>query len=305
MPRNRLAAALLLGTLGGAVACRHTPSKATSTCKQDAASSVVACVDDTVIRKDEVSAFVREPTWTPGVAALPDPRRAALDEAIRLHLFAQEARARKLAPASGAPAGSPQGIAQALMQSELAARGLGRDSVSDDEAKRWFDDHPEAFGEIDDVHVQAIVLRDPRLAEQVWAKAKGADRDAFAALATAYSIDEPSKAKGADFGWIHAGRDADRTLLGLVLGLRRPGSIGGPVRAADGRWYVLRILEAPLEHQTPWGELAKAKAKNLLARERQRVALDALEASLRSRATIVVFDDALATVSSKGQAATK
>jgi hypothetical protein len=276
---------LLWAALSLFCGCRRDPCRA--------APDVLACVDGAALTLAEVQEFVRPLEWMAGIAARPDPRIQALDRAIRAHLFAAEARRRALPIAAGLPAGSLAVLAQALIADELLRHGIDRERVPEAEARRYYDEHPESFGQIDEFRAQAIVVADPALAERVYREALGADEAAFGALARRYSTDEPSRAKNGDYGVIHAIRESDPELLALGLGLRRAGAIGGPVRGRDGRYYLLRVTEAPVHAVPPWGALTLAKARNLIVRQRRNAALDALATRLRAHARVRIFEPVL------------
>jgi hypothetical protein len=251
--------------------------------------SVLACVGDDPIRRAEAQEFLAPAEWIPGSATMQDPRPVAVDKAIDMHVLAIEAKRRGLG--SGA---SVAALAQLVIADEKKKRGISRDNVTDAEARQFFDDHPEAFGEIDSVRVQAIVVTDPKTAEAAYAEAKGLDEDGFAALVAKYSEDEPSKAKRGELPPIEAVKGTDRTLLTLVLGLRSKGSLGGPVKADDGRYYVVRVLDSHLSHVSSFDDQSMAKAKNILVFEQTQAMSTALVATLRASVVIRTFADAIA-----------
>jgi hypothetical protein len=275
----------MLVVFGG---CKRT------TCQPAPDGHVLACVEGDAVTVAEVQGYVRMPEWVPGRATLPDPRRTALDEAIRAHLFAAEARRRMLPVPPGSLADSVAVRAQALIADELARHGISRDAVPEAEAKRYYDEHPEGFGQIDEFRIQAVVVADPSLAEHVYDEAKGADATRFGELARRYSIDEASKANNGDYGVIHAIPEADPALLALGLTLREVGAVGGPVRGRDGRYYVVRMTDAPVQAIPPWGPAMLAKARNLIVRRQRDAALDELAARLRTTTSVRVFDEGLA-----------
>ncbi|MBI2394208.1 MAG: peptidyl-prolyl cis-trans isomerase [Deltaproteobacteria bacterium] len=270
-----------------AAACRR------ERCGPAADKSVVACVGDDAVRTGDARELLREPWWTPGSATLPDPRRNAVDEAIRLRLLAQEALRRGVAPAPGVPK-TAAALAQALIADEARRRGLSREAVSDEEARRFYDEHPEHFGQIDELRLHAVITSDPQKAEQAYEAAKGADEKRFSEIVAEFSEDEPSKAKGGDLGVVRASKFADRALLMLGLALRRPGSIGGPIKAADGRYYVVRLTDVEITKLPAFDEQTKSKAKNVIVHERKEAAIAELVTQLKSRTPIRIFDDAVA-----------
>jgi hypothetical protein len=256
-------------------------------------NSVVACVGDEPVGRGEAREFLREADYAPGSATLSDPAVAAVEQAVRLRLLAQEARRRGLAPPKGAPA-SPAVLAQVLLADELARRGFERDRVSPEEARRFYDEHPDAFGQVDGVHMQAIVVADAGKAEQAYREAQGADEARFAQLAERLSEDATSRASKGEIPPVHASKGADRALLRLGLSLRRKGAIGGPVKADDGRFYVVRIQEVELTRVLPWEEQAQAKARNIIVFEHKEALSRELVASLSKTTPVRRFSGAFA-----------
>lgn len=284
---------LLVAIFLAAVGCKSPPP---TKCNPLADKSVIACVDDEPISKVEVATRIRTAEWVPGSAKKPDAARVALDEAIRAQLLAKEAKRRKLKlPIDAPPANASWMLA--LRDDESRVRNISRASVSDAEARKYYDEHPEAFGQIDEATLQAIIVRDPSAGERAYTEAQGADEAKFAELAKRLSEDVESREKGGSIGEIRASRGADRELLRLALTLRRKGAIGGPVQAADGRWYVVRIASAPVEKIPPWAEQSREKARNILIHERQEAALKELADRFVKAADVRVFDDALAALS--------
>jgi len=271
-------------------ACRRAP---VARCQPLPDKSVVACVGDDAVRRGEAQEFLRDPEWIPGSAKLPDAKSLAVDKAIATRLLAGEAKRRGLQPPAGVPS-TPATLSRALLTDEAKKRNLNRDAISEEDAKKFYDEHPEAFGQLDEVTLQAVIVASGDKAEGVYREAKDADEAKFAALVTKYSEDEPSKKLRGVLPPIHASEGADRELLKLGLTLRRVGAIGGPVKAADGRYYVVRVLEAPIIRRPPFDEQSRAKAKNILVFERMRKVEEELVTALRGSAVIRRFDDAIA-----------
>ena len=93
-----------------------------------------------------------------------------------------------------------------------------------------------------------------------------------------------------------AATDEDRATLMMALSLRKEGAVGGPFKAADGLWYILRVKTSPLEHAKPFDAVMTATVKNALVDQRRRKLVDELDGPLRAKAKIEEYDDALAKV---------
>jgi hypothetical protein len=272
--------------------CRRTPEK--NACQRADDGSVVACVDGVAIGPAQVAEFVEETWWVPGSSVRPDPRKLAVDKAIRSVLFGTEAKRRRLSLPAGAP-NTPGSWMQTLVRDEMTKKNVSRDTIGDDEAKKYFEDNKEQFHQLDELKVQVIVVPDGPTGEKIFAEVAHADADAFAAVAKNSSIDEKTKSSGGE-RVVLAADDEDREVLKMALTLRKPGAIGGPFLGSDQRWYVMRIASAPIEHPKPLDATLMLTVKNALVDLRRKELIDALTASLRAQAKIEVFDDALAKV---------
>lgn len=290
--RALLFALALAGVPTLAPACKRAAQP--TSCRKPGDASVVACVDGAPVSRAFAEQFMREPWWVPGSATLPDPRREALDRAVRTTLFAAEAKRRGLKLAAGV-ADAPASWAQAYVADEMRKRGLSRESISDDEAARHYEANKELFNQVDEVDARVIAFDDPKLAERVYAEAAKADSAGFRALVEKHSVDAKTKAAGGARKII-ASTDEDRPMLRVALAVRKPGVVAGPFKAQDGRWYLLRIETSPVEHAKPLDELLRTTVKNALLDDRRRALADELDAALRAKAKVELFDDAVAQI---------
>lgn len=280
---------LLLAPLAVALALLAGCGRREASC--GGVESFVACVDGVALTQPLVASFVEETWWEPGSPELPDPRRRAVARAIRSQLFAAEARRRGLTPAPGAP-DSMVSRAQALIAEETRARGILRDAIPDADALRHYEQNKELFNQIDLLDTQVIVFDSPATAARVYPEAAAADTEAFRALVARHSIDATSKENGGNRKVI-ASTSEDRELLKMALSLRKPGAVGGPFKASDGRWYILRILSSPIEHPRAADEELLTTVKNAMVDERRRAMLDELERGLKAKASVRIVESSL------------
>jgi len=246
-------------------------------CGPRADHSVIACVGGDAVTRAEVEQHVRAPEPEPGHAALPDARAAALDEAVRVRLFAAEARRRGLAAPDGPPSKQLAILHQALLFDERAKLP----PIGDDAAQAWYADHPGEVVEVSDVHCQAIYETDPARAEDLYRRAVGSDEAGFAALG------------GVDIGVVE--HDGPKELIRLATSLRTSGAVAGPVALPDGRYVILRATDLMVALE-PWSPELAVRVRHRMEREDERAALDALAAKLRATTPVRVFADELARV---------
>ena len=139
---------------------------------------VVACVDDTPVTAASAREHLRPPRTVPGKAAPIDPHTDAVDAAIRVELFAAEARRRGLGDRRARTAV----LNQALIADERARQRLAPADVTDPAIDALLQATPGRVAKIEGVHVRAIYLADAATAEAVYAQAVGLDDAGFAAL---------------------------------------------------------------------------------------------------------------------------
>jgi len=254
----------------------------------------VGVIDGEPVLASELELHVRPPgPWVGPVR--PDPRRIALDDALRVRLFAREARRRGLTGLDGPPAVVQGSLVRALIADELARCGAPDPrAIGDDEARRFYDGHRDAMNPPTSVEVAAIVVADEASATAILRAATTAGDAAFARLVARASIDEASRARGGALATIDEhGAGVEPAIAEVALALRGPGMVG-VAEGSDHRWYVLRATRVTHRYQ-PW-PAAAARVKQLMAWQRRQAVLDALVTRLRGEAQITVDAAALARV---------
>ena len=276
----RIALALMLGlaACGGASPCER--------------ADAVACVDDRAITVAAAREHLTPATPELGRAALPDPVARAVDAAIRVELFAAEARSRGLPDGGGPAARRVATLHRALIADERARQRLGPEHIDDATAAAFYARLPGRVSKVSAAMVRAIYADDAATAEALYAAAVGKDEEAFAALARERSRD-PSAASGGDLGVIDDDH-APIELVRAVTALREPGALVGPTQLADGRYVIVRAIEVAVRPE-PFAVVAP-RVKQYLAREAEVQALDALAAQLAQRHRVQRFPTRFAAV---------
>lgn len=247
---------------------------------------VVACVDDTAVTTATAREHLRAPRIMPGKAAPTDPRADAVDAAIRVELFAAEARRRGVGDRRARAAV----LNQALIADERARQRLAPADVTDAAVDALLQAAPGHVAKVEGVHARGIYLTDAATAEAVYAQAVGLDDAAFAALAEARSRDVTA-ASGGDLGTI----DDDHSPIELVRAassLREAGALAGPVALPDGRFLILRAVAVTVRAEPP--ERLRPRAREYLAHQAEEQALAALAAQLEGAHRVRRFPDAFA-----------
>jgi foldase protein PrsA len=112
-------------------------------------------------------------------------------------------------------------------------------SVPQEALAAYYDEHKDEFMVVPRAHVHQIVLDSVAAAYAAAERAKGADD--FAAVARELSVDDETKEKGGDMGWVNAEDIASDALRERAFGVAL-NEVSAPVEA-DGRFYVLLVSE--------------------------------------------------------------
>ncbi len=90
------------------------------------------------------------------------------------------------------------------------------------------------------VHVQTIVVRDEKQAQDVLARLKKGEN--FADLAKNFSIDLSSRDQGGDFGWIQRGQLNNQDLENAVFNLKTGEITEKPIKTDFG-YHIMKVVE--------------------------------------------------------------
>jgi len=263
----------------------HQSSGGTASSSND----IVARVNGESVRADEVLENLLPSPPKIGTAYQVDPRRNALDEAIQTRLFAQEARRRGIEVSGLPPAVARAYLAQKLIAEEVGRRRIDARSIDDGQAHRFYEKHSHLFTEVESVALEAIVVEDPELANQLLFQVEGADEKTFDKLAREFSVDQALKHRGNLLALLKASAPDDGVedeVARVGWTMTKPGQVG-LARSSHNRYYVLRANEIESSVR-PWDEDLALMAKNVMANELKEKTLEELEEQLRAEAEITV-----------------
>jgi hypothetical protein len=264
-------------------------------------SDVVACVDGTPVFGPEVGQLMREHSWSDGSARIPDPRRAAVEQAIRLVLFAREAQRLSLPMPQvdlTAPVQATAVRARAFIDHETRQAKLSPEEVPEADVNRTMAENDWWFRKLEDVRISGIAIADPARAEEIYKSAsKATTSDEFRSSVASHSEDAESKLKGGDLGRPPENERYRQRLIAIHRDIK-PGRIFGPVREMDGYYWIVRIDDVKL------GEFRKEispeervrRTRRYLALSRADKMLESHAVRLRAAAPVEIYDAELAKV---------
>ena len=206
---------------------------------------VLAKVADREIREKDIDQVIR--MMGPQGAMMydnPQGRRAVLDELVSMHLFALKGAEEKLDQTPEFKTAVETFRNQSLARAAIDA-SLKDVTVSDEEAKKFYDEHPDQFTQPERVHVRHVLISDDVTSADAIAKIQ-------ADLKAGVSFDEvaksrslcPSAAQGGDLGEVSKGQMVPE-FEAAAFALKNPGDLSEPVKTRFG-WHIIR-----LEGRTP------------------------------------------------------
>ena len=206
---------------------------------------VLAKVADREIREKDIDQVIR--MMGPQGAMMydnPQGRRAVLDELVSMHLFALKGAEEKLDQTPEFKTAVETFRNQSLARAAIDA-SLKDVTASDEEAKKFYDEHPDQFTQPERVHVRHVLISDDVTSADAIAKIQ-------ADLKAGVSFDEvaksrslcPSAAQGGDLGEVSTGQMVPE-FEAAAFALKNPGDLSEPVKTQFG-WHIIR-----LEGRTP------------------------------------------------------
>ena len=206
---------------------------------------VLAKVADREIREKDIDQVIR--MMGPQGAMMydnPQGRKAVLDELVSMHLFALKGAEEKLDQTPEFKTAVETFRNQSLARAAIDA-SLKDVTVSDEEAKKFYDEHPDQFTQPERVHVRHILISDDVTSADAIAKVQADLRAgaSFDEVAKSRSLC-PSAAQGGDLGEVSKGQMVPE-FEAAAFALKNPGDLSEPVKTRFG-WHIIR-----LEGRTP------------------------------------------------------
>jgi parvulin-like peptidyl-prolyl isomerase len=175
-----------------------------------------------------------------------------------------------------------------LIELRLYEKYVYRDvSVSDEEVRKYFDEHRSEFADPEKRRLAQIVVPTQEKAEEALAKLKAGAK--FDELAAEVSTDPRNAKTGGEVGWLAINELPDN-FRDPVFSLQKDG-LTPPLRSGVG-FHVVKVLDMQPEHRFEFAESREAAKKAALA-ARYAALRDAWVKRLRADARIEISDKAI------------
>ena len=208
-------------------------------------------------------------------------RRVILEYVIENQLFADAAETAKLG--SGAAFEERMNYWRRRALREYYFEAELKNSVSDAEAKKFYDQQVGSAKAQEEVRARHILVESEDLAKQLQERiGKGED---FIALAKEHSKDPGSKGDGGDLGYFSKGQMVpvfEETAFAL-----KPGEVSVPVKSQFG-WHLVKVEDRRQRGAPPFDSIKDRIVASMIHRKAQQVAAD-----LRAKAELEYVDPAI------------
>ena len=222
---------------------------------------------------------------SPKLAESEHGRKYVVNQYIENLLIEKEAETRGLTKDPALAAKIEDYTRSLYRNSLLQALKEGQKPVSDEEAKKYFQEHEEEFVQPDRVRLSLIeVDLDKEKEINAVQKDLKAGKD-FAQLAMAHSKHVSGK-RGGDIGFVTQKQYKVLTDVALAM---KPGEISKPFKTPTG-WAIIKVTEFVKKQAIPLEEGIKRASARLEATETSK-SFDTLMKGLREKNQVVVYED--------------
>jgi peptidyl-prolyl cis-trans isomerase C len=301
-PPMRTPIAFLLSAAILATACSPSTKETSSESPKEAPAA--AATGPTTVDKTEVVATYSGKQLTSAavleeIERLPGPSRSYLAAPDRKRQFVENMVLNDLLFTEAQKAGFDKDpdIEKQLgdMRKRLVVQRLMREyqkppTISDEEAKKYYDDNPGLFSSTQ-IKASHILVKDEDEPRKLHAELT-ADKSKFADKAKELSIDKTSGAKGGELGKFGQGRmvpEFERVAFSL-----KPGELSEPVKTQYG-WHIILVAEREDGERKPFDQVKeqiKTTVRNKQLQDNVQTKFD----SLKKAANLQIDDAALAKV---------
>ena len=242
--------------------------------------------------------------------ALQDPRvrREVLEEIVRFELMAESAEERGLFDDPDVRRAA-EIFAVNRLQAELIAAASNRITVTESEAKAFYDQNPKEFEIPERVHVAVLHIALPAdvseaKRREALAKANKIRQEAaalpaatknFGALTAKYSDDQATRYSGGDAGWLSresGGKRWGSQVINVAFMLKNKGELS-PVISSDEGLYILKLCDRRESSQMPFERVAAGLRRKMEEDRSKRVIAEYI-AGLEKKISVKIDENLLA-----------
>ncbi|SCL37368.1 PPIC-type PPIASE domain-containing protein [Micromonospora pallida] len=253
----------------------------------DPPPNVLATVADEPVTVEQVQALIPDSPLPAVLVAggYSGPWPEALELAIRDELLGREAARRGISGSTRA-----QQIATLITQEQRDAAGLTAESIADEEAQAWYQEHRRVFGNVAQADVAWGEFSDAAQAKMALEQAIDTDQPTFQRMV------REGGAKVSDTATIDDhGEGADPMISRAAFAVGAAGGVGLSADPANNRWWVVRVERISFK-QLNWDATLAYKVKSAMATYRQEEHLRRLAQSLRKKWPVHVYETRLADI---------
>lgn len=193
-------------------------------------------------------------------------RKMILEDVITMRLYALDGEDQKLYEAPEFQ--ETLANTRRVMLAQAAMRNAIKDvTISDDEAKKFYDDNPRVFTQPEKIHARHILVSGDENLARVQELLKAGT--SFDVVAKEHSIDPGSAANGGDLGEFPRGVMV-KEFEDAAFNLREPGEISAPVKTQFG-WHIIKLEDRIPEATTPFEQVKPQVLQELQERKTQDI----------------------------------
>jgi peptidyl-prolyl cis-trans isomerase C len=282
-------------------ACQNVTARASSQKPEDLAETL-AKIDEVVITVGDFQSRINQ--QSPYVRARytsVERKKEFLDNLVRFEVLAKEAQHRGLDKDAEVVRTMKQVMIQKLLKDEFDKFKV--EDITDDDAKKYFESHPEEFNKPEEARAALILVKDAATAKKVLAdpRIKGVDNQGFRNLVNEFSQDQATKERGGDLRYFDAAsKEVPKEIIDASFNLANIGDTSEPVKTAQGLAIVK--LTGRRKALTRSFEEVKQQIKNRLYRDKRQDSMESFVKQLRDKSKIQIDEAKLAKVQIEGAA---
>ena len=253
-------------------------------CSKDSDSRVLAKVNEAKITAADLKQEIDQlPFHSRAMLQSAQAQGRLLDEMVKRELLLQEAEKRKLASRPEIQARLEETRRSILLNALLMQEIRDKVKADESEVRSYFDKHKDEL-ETSEIHLKQILLKDPKVAEEVHARLL--KKESFEDLARQFSQDKVSARRGGDLGFVSRGQmlpELERVAFSL-----KPQEISGIIKIPKG-YSILKLVERKKTISLNYEEI-KDRLQPFAQAEKQRDRLEGWLKELRNGATVKIYD---------------